>query len=124
MTDHKQAAMDFLHSSEWLNAGDIFAQQKAIADFAASLAPRPSDSHKQEAREIARIYAAESEGIRDGCERAIELLCARVERETRERTIEECALLIARDVPYPVDHRDTVYACCDSIRALADEDAK
>ena len=44
--------------------------------------------HDKAAREIARIYAAESEGIRDGCERAIELLCARVERETIERAAE------------------------------------
>ena len=122
MTDHEHAAREFLHSSAWLNAGDIFAQQKAIADFAASLAPRPSDSHKQAAREIARIYAAESEGIRDGCERAIELLCARVERETIERCAKVAeSVPLYFDTPDCAEQRDSVLA---AIRALAEEDAK
>lgn len=138
MTNHEQAAMDFLHSSAWLNAGDIFAQQKAIADFAASLAPRPSNSHKQAAREIVQRVcdgiadrAREPDGVKwfasdDGplamWHETIAAALARVERETIERCAKVAeSVPLYFDTPDCAEQRDSVLA---AIRALAEEDAK
>ena len=75
--------------------------------------------HKQEAREIARIYAAESEGIRDGCERAIELLCASVERETIT-SIATC-IQVAAIAEQNGIARVSLFKLASEIRALAEE---
>ena len=132
MTDHKQAAMDFLHSSEWLNAGDIFAQQKAIADFAASLAPRPSDSHKQAAREIlqeivehgyeshvllATIAAALARVERETLERVAERLC--VVRALQEAKIASLPTELARAIAQSMI--ETLRISEENVRALAEE---
>ena len=147
MTDHEHAAREFLHSSEWLNAGDIFAQQKALADFAASLAPLPSDSHKQAAREIMRrgdftMPASDDHpnkpmDVRAGdlrdLEEAIAAALARVERETLERVAERLcvvrALQEAKIASLPTELAraiaqsmiETLRISEENVRALAEE---
>ena len=137
MTDHEHAAREFLHSAAWLNAGDIFAQQKAIADFAASLAPLPSDSHKQAAREIVKqtcdaidvrvaqgdgmAWMADDSGLVMLWAEHIAAALARVERETIERCAKVVESRPGADA-YADDNRPCG-PCCDlnaaAIRALS-----